>query len=206
MIEKLNAAEWQFHSPAGSGETRSLLSALKGVTGVNLEIRSEKPVSLNAITADGTVLPLAVGQFCRFNGRLEGFVAIEVICDAPIAFKALEKVAWWEVPDPTKITVDSDEKALSPTQHMIRDELRKYVSRLEADKLLADDVSVEELLDDIEAGDHEFEAEPDPFGLGYEEPDLFPDEEEPAQESAPKPEPEKPAEKQEPTPPAQSST
>ncbi len=52
---------------------------------------------------------------------------------------------------------------------MIREELRKYVSRLEADKALATDVDVEELYDDIESGEHEFEAEPDLFGLGYAE-------------------------------------
>lgn len=172
MITKLNAAHWDFYTPqtGEDGSPRSMLLKIDPlVSGVDLEIRSPKPLTLSAVTEKGEVLPLSMGQFLRFNGKLEGFVAFEIVATDTFAYRSLQKAKWLEVPDQTRLTVDSDQAHMTPTQLMIRDELKRYVAQLQADNALADDISVEELYDDINSGEHEFEAEPDLFGLAVAE-------------------------------------
>ena len=67
------------------------------------------------------------------------------------------------------MVVDIDESAKKPITDLITEEVRKYIGRAEAAGVLGTDISIAEFLDDVENGDLEFDEEPDPFGLGYEE-------------------------------------
>ncbi|WNK12883.1 MAG: hypothetical protein [Microvirus sp.] len=171
MLQKLRASDWQFYSPKGSGEKRNCQIDLKGVSGVSCEIRCDFPAELKAITTDGHTLLLGWGQVVSFTGRLEGFAALEIVSEKPFAFRASVNGAWFEVPDQTKLTIDHDEKASTPVENLVRNELKRVLGQMAARDLFASDVALEELLEDIDKGDLDFEAEEDPFGLGFEEPE-----------------------------------
>lgn len=201
MLKKLIASEWTTHVPNGEGEARSCLISLKGQQSVDFEVRSTHDLQVNLINLDGETLPVGYGRQVQLFARLEGFAALEIVTDQPFAYRSVQKLKWLEVPDETRLTVDIDEKATTPVENLVRAELQRYAGRLAAAGMLADDASLEELLDDIDNGDHEFEAEPDPYGLGYEEPDQLDIEDEipMKQEPAPSPAPQEPV-KNEPAP------
>lgn len=169
MLKRYTKSEWAFYTPKGDGEQRSVLVSIDGLLSLDVEIRSSDPVSLQLIAETGETLFLEWGQVLHFHGRCDGFVALEVVASKPFAYRTVVSSKWLEKPDPTPLTIAVDEAASTPVANLVRDELRKYVGRLEAANALASDVDIEELYDDIEQGDLDFEEEPDPFGLGYEE-------------------------------------
>lgn len=197
----LKAGDYRFHTPEGDGaEKRSCLIELEPLVGVTVEVRSSDPVELRAITALGQTVFLDWGQRISFAGKLEGFKALEIVAQAPFSYYVKAKEGWLEKPDPKSYVVEIDESANKPMADLVKAELRKYLGRLAAENALASDVDVEELMDDLDNGDLEFEAEPDPFGLGYAETqDMEPVEPglplsgaDPAQQPKPAQEPAKP--------------
>lgn len=175
-MKRIVAGEWEFYTPEGKGEQRSVLLDLNGWDGVEIDIRSSSPVELRTITDKGNTLFLDWGQTISFSGKLVGFAALEVVANNPFAFRARKKAKFLEVPDPKRLVVAVDESSAKPMQDLVRQELLKYLGRASAMGALKDDVSVEELLDDIESGDLDFEAEPEMFGIGHAEmPPLEPE-------------------------------
>lgn len=169
-MQTLKASDFNFRVPEGAdGEKRSALLELNDqVTGIDLEVRAVDLV-VNLITTDGETFYLGSGDVVRWSGKVQGFAAIEIITQHTFAYQIRAKGRWREVPDPERLVVTGDASLESPIDQRIREELKRYLVKLQVDGLLADDAAVQELMDDIDNGDHEFEQEPDPFGLGYEE-------------------------------------
>lgn len=164
-----NASEWSFHQ-LEKEEMRSCQIEIAGaVNAVSIDVRCPSPVTLNAVMADGRTLYLDWGSVISFSAKMVGFVAFEVLTDKSFMYRCNQRSRWFEVPDQTKMVVDIDESANKPITDLITEEVRKYIGRAEAAGVLGDDISIAEFLDDVENGDLEFEEEPDPFGLGYEE-------------------------------------
>lgn len=166
----IHAENFRFYVPqASEGERRSCIIPIGGLAGVTCEVRCPSSAVLNGITKNGETVCLAVGVVCEFDGRLEGFSALEVVASEAFAYCIRQKGRWLEIPDPVPVAVAADEPTNKPIADLVRQELQKYLARHEMDTALSSDVSVEELLEDIQSGDLDFEDEPDPFGLGYEE-------------------------------------
>lgn len=192
MITRLIADQWRVHTPEGDGEKRQAFIELKGVEAVDVEIRSDTPVTLRAVAEAGHSVFLGWGQIVSFNGRLQGFAALEVETDTPFSYRCDAKAGWLEKVDPTPMVVSLEQKASSPIDQLVRQELQRMLGQMQARDMFKSDEALEEFLDDIENGDLDFEAEPDPYGLGFQEQDLMPVEEaepEPPQAEAPPPAP-----------------
>lgn len=172
-MRKFTAAHFQHHVPESKDgeELRSNQIVLGDFarTMVAFEVRCQDPVTVNLIDSDGQTVFFDHGRVVSFDGTLDGFVSVEVISARAFCYWFRGKNRWLEVPDPTPAAVAIDEPVNKPLADLVRAELQKYLARQQLDSAFASDVSVEELLDDLENGDLEFESEPDPFGLGYEE-------------------------------------
>lgn len=170
-MRKISAADFRHYVPAGEGERRNTFIELGQFmrNHVTAEFRCASPLVVSGVDEDGQTVFLGDGKIVYLDGVLDGFVSIEVNADAPYCYWIRAKGRWLEVPDPVPAAVKVDEPANKPIADLVRQELQKYLARRSMDQELATDVSVEELLDDLENGDLEFEEEPDPFGLGYEE-------------------------------------
>lgn len=171
MKHMMDASEWTW-ARSTSTDTSHLIE-LKNGDLVEVEVRCQKGAVLNVVTMDGQIVFLDQGSAIRFFGRLSGFAALEVATGEEFSYRCrLRRYDEPIDPTPVQITVS---QTIDPVQLAIREEMKRYLARLETDKLLADDASVEELMDDIESGDLEFEPEADPWGLGYEDPDSPPE-------------------------------
>lgn len=170
MMRTINAEEFAFAVPTAEGQ-RSWLFEVRERTGVQMDIRCDEEVTLNGITTNGETVFLDRGRVVAFTSRLVGFSALEIVASKAFAYRSREKSRWREIPDPTRMVVEPDVDAGKPMSDLVKEELKKYLAKLDANKSLASDVDVEELFDDIEQGDLEFEQEADPFGLGYSEPE-----------------------------------
>lgn len=179
-MRTIDASFWTNTIPQGDGEQRSLLLPIEkdGVVW-EMEVRSAEPVIVNLINKDGETVFLDSGQHVEFVGRVKGFSAFEILASSPFSHRSNVKGRWFETVDPTRLTVEIDESAKKPIADLVRAELQKYLARRSMDSELGSDVSVEELLDDLENGDLEFETEEDPFGLGYAE--LHPEVDDPVE-------------------------
>lgn len=169
MMNTIDAKEWQCLEPKKGGK---LVYPIKDFQSqhVKIAVRSLNPVTLNGITLDGKTIFLAWGQTLAFTSKMVGFAALEVVSDGPLSVSYSQKGKFWEQPDPTKMVVPIEDAADKPIQDLIALHMKRAFAKMEADQLLADDVSAEELYEDFVNGDLEFEdEEPDPFGLGYEE-------------------------------------
>lgn len=169
--------DWQHHTPKNTdaAEKRSCQIFFdcaqddgKHVAWVNLELRSHAPMEASLIAYTGELLPIASGTHIKYRQKVVGYVGVDVVTSATFAYRCNFSRRWFEQLDPTPVSVTVDQPA-NPLVEAMREELHKYLRRKELDETFKDDVSVEELLDDLENGDLEFEQEPDPFGLGYEE-------------------------------------
>lgn len=168
-MQTFNAGDWDFHVPEKDGKRSCRIVIAGSENAVSLEVRCPSPVTLNAVMQDGRSLYLDWGSVVSFSAKMVGFVEFEVVTEAPFMYRCSQRTRWFETVDPTRLVVDIDESVEKPISDLIREEVLKYVGRQEAAGVLADDISIAEFLDDIENGDLEFEAEPDPFGLGYGE-------------------------------------
>lgn len=170
-MRKFTASEFRHYVPEGAGERRNTFIELGEFARnhVCAEFRCASPIVVSGVDEDGQTVFLGDGKVVYLDGVFDGFKALEVNADAPYCYWFRVKGRWFEVPDPVPMAVKVDEPATKPIADLVRQELQKYLARRNMDSELATDVSVEELLDDLENGDLEFEEEPDPFGLGYEE-------------------------------------
>lgn len=166
-MKNIIAKEWQLFESKEEG-LRSCLLPMEGVNAWTLDIRCPSPVTLNAVMEDGRTLYLDWGCVISFSAKMDGFAAFEVLSEKPFMFRSTARTRWYEIPDETKLVVDIDESATKPIADMIKEEVLKMYGREQAASIMSD-LSLEELLDDIENGDLDFEEEPDPFGLGHEE-------------------------------------
>lgn len=188
-MKKLDAREWNNHVIGGQGEQRSVQLPLKNATsGVDISIRCPAWCVVNGITLEGETVPLAAGMMPTYRGKLIGFGAIEVVTDKDFSYRLLQKTRWFETPDPTPVVAPIDERADKPIEDMIKEGIAKQLHRWKLDNVFADDVEVEELLDDLQNGELEFEEEEDHYGLPSarhyeaedEQLDMFPSPEDPA--------------------------
>lgn len=168
MMRSFNSEEWRWYGKELT-EKQSFQFPIEDPAFVDVTVRSVEPVQMCLITKSGDTLALDWGTLLAFASKLVGFAALEIISSVPFAIRLGMKTKWLEAVDPTRLVIPIQESANKPMQDLLREELQRYAGRLAAEGLLADDVSVAELLDDIENGDLEFDEEPDMFGLGYEE-------------------------------------
>lgn len=173
MRKLFDASEWTCVVPEAPG--KSFLMEVPLRANVELEVRCSGGVVVNGITSDGTTLFLGSGTQVEVSARLVGFVAVELVTGAgAFAYKSVNRDKWREIPDQTPCQVTAVIET-DPVRAAMREEMRRYLLKLEADKLLADDVSAEELWEDFEHGDLEFDEEPEMFGSGHEEQELAAD-------------------------------
>lgn len=170
-MNRLIASEWETLIPQGEGEKRSVQYLVPENGFVDFSIRSVQPLEVNAITKEGESHLLAWGQFASWKGVLDGYAFLEVVTSSSFAIRNLSRPKWLEVPDPVPLALVIDEAASKPMADLVRAELAKLLAQKQTEAAIRSDVDIEELVDDIFNGDHEFEREPDPFGLGFEEPD-----------------------------------
>lgn len=170
-MRKLIAKDFRHYVPEGEGERRNTYIELGEYmrNHITAEFRCANELVVSGVDEDGQTVYLGSGRIVYLDGVLDGFVSVEVNADAPYCYWVRAKGRWLEVPDPIPVAVKIDEPVNKPIADLVRQELHKYLARRSMDSELATDVSVEELLDDLEHGDLEFEEEPDQFGLGYEE-------------------------------------
>ena len=177
MIRRFLASDFDFYTPQQSSEEkeqRNCYIPLNGLTGVSIEVRSASPCTVSAITADGESVFLEAGSVIKFTARLEGFSAVEIQGTDTFAYRC-DANRFDEEVDPRRLVVALDEPASKPIDDLIREGIAKYLGKMKAQGIL-DDAELEELVDDVYNGDHEFEEEPDPFGLGHVEDDADPEE------------------------------
>lgn len=173
-MRDIHAQRWHQVVPnfSAKGEQRNQVYEIPDWNGVDVEVRCPEPVILNLVTKDGETLFLASGTVAGYRGRLVGAVALEVVCTAPYAIRLDQKKRWFEVVDPEPAVVVVDRPGEKAVEDIVRVELAKYVQKLKDMNAFNEEVEVEELLEDIRAGDLEFEEESmviDNFGLGYTE-------------------------------------
>ena len=177
MLRKLNSADWQHYIPQvdKEGEVKSIVLELPLVSSLELEVLSATGVTVNLITADGETLFLDSGQRVSVQLKLTGFRGLEILASGLFSYRSSAKARWFERLDPTPMAVVAEQPARQPILDMLRTELNAYMARKELDEELRSEVSVDELIEDIESGDLDFEPDIDEFGLPsldmqYEEP------------------------------------
>lgn len=173
MMKRIAASDFHHFVPQQSSEKleeRNCYIPLNGTTGVNLSVRSVAPVQVSAIDTDGQTVFLEAGLIVNLSLRLDGFSALEIRATEPFAYQCDVPGKWWEIPDPQRLVVAVDEPASKPVDDLIREGIAKHLGKLAAQGILKD-AELEELLDDVYNGEHEFEEEEDMFGLGHVEED-----------------------------------
>lgn len=168
-MQTLNAEHWEQHVPeveeGKEGDVRSCRFVIPAENAITFEVRSSEVVTLNAVTKDGLTLFLDRGSVILFSAKMVGFAFFEVLCKIEFMYRSTMRSRWFEIPDQTRLTVDIDESASKPLADMIREEVLRLYGQEQLNQVMSD-MSLEELIDDIQNGDLDFEEEPDPFGLG----------------------------------------
>lgn len=166
MLQVFKASEWQHYIPQQeNGETRNIRLELEPTGSIDIEILSAKPVTLNLISTDGETLYVKSGNHVHVQMKYSGFFALEIVADGLFSYKTRSKLRWYEKLDPTPLAIAADTPAKQPLLDLMRAELAAYMARRDIADELRDEVSVEELMADIESGDLDFEDDVDEFGL-----------------------------------------
>lgn len=134
---------------------------------VELEVRCEKDIVVNVVTEDGESIPLVNGKIVRWNGKLEGVSAVEIVADTGFWYSC-RKSRWFEFVDPNPMAIELVQTKDDVLRSMIEERLRAWEVKHHLDRPLSEDEK-DELVLDLVRGDLEFDDEPDAFGLGYEE-------------------------------------
>lgn len=170
-MRRIIASDFRHYIPEGAGERRNTYIELGQFlkNQITAEFRCASEVVVSAVDADGQTVFLGEGKIVYLDGVFDGFVSLEVNANAAYCYWIRTKGRFLEVPDPIPAAVTLDQPVDKPIADLVAEHVRKYLAAKELDSSFQTDEAVEELIDDIQQGDLDFEAEPDPFGLGYEE-------------------------------------
>lgn len=167
MLKRFDLSKMTYFNTEVEGKVQCLIP-VPATMKVELEVRSETEVTVNAVTVDGESFPLEIGKIVRWSGLLEGVSAVEIVAESGFWYVCQKSSGWYEFNDGIPLAIELVQTQNDVLRSMVDDRLRAWKVSQEITRELTEEEKDDVILDIIN-GDLEFEERPDPFGLGYEE-------------------------------------
>lgn len=153
--------EWQVN-----GDNSCLIPLMPAVL-FDLNVRSEKELTISLVTEDGQTIPMETGKIVNMKGVNRNYQAIEISATDNFWYQCTVRRTDEEV-DPTPVQIELHTSSEDILRNLIDERLRRWKHEQQLNRELTEDEK-DELILDLAHGDLEFDDSPDQFGLGYEE-------------------------------------
>lgn len=167
MLKRFDLSKMTYFNTVVEGKVQCLIP-IPATMKVELEVRSETEVTVNAVTEDGESFPLEIGKIVRWSGLLEGVSAVEIVAESGFWYLCQKSSGWFEFNDGIPLAIELVQTQNDVLRAMIEERLRAWKASENINRELTEEEKDDVILD-IVHGDLEFEEEPDQFGLGYAE-------------------------------------
>lgn len=166
-MKKFTQGDFQYFH-VEEGVKSSCLIPMEGKDSCDLEVRSQKSVTVNVVTVDGEPFPVADGPIVRWNGRKMECSGVEIVSDTGFWYACRSATGWFERLDPTPAVVELVHTEKDALVAMIDEAVSRKWRQVNGNAPMSEN-EWEEMVLDLAEGNLDFDPEPDEFGLGYEE-------------------------------------